>query len=259
MSYGFAEMIRQAREHNAGHWQLPFPQDVKLWLAKGRHLRVSFAWLHMTENGEPDFTKPPRFTTVQRHYVPPEEDPFQGIGGYVLCEGEFCAFCHHENDVVRKLRDCHGTVVVAWPTTEEGFIDREEWKTFPALVIPWVYSGGRHEAILKTHKEAPLQDHDILLSCEAQRYQRFLMTPCKNNLLAKIFATANNPQVFEERGRLDEVSRWQGWYSSIIHQANQIHPRLSYIMARPNLLDTPPVCSDPSPEAALDQLLALSV
>lgn len=259
MPYDLAEMIRAAREHNRGHWRLPFPQDVKLWLAAGTHLRISFASLVTDASGMPRFDKAPRFTFFPRHYVPPEEDSEYGIGGYVRCQGERCPWCDSKDQIVKKLRPCHATVVVGWPTKADGTIDRDLWGQFEFQVMPWVYTGTKHERLQEVHREHPLNRFDLLLTCEDTHYQRFLLTPCKESLLARIFETANNHKLFEERGQPEKISQWQGWYSAIIHRANQIHPRLPFVMARESL-DEPLVrCRDRSPERALESLISIEV
>jgi hypothetical protein len=164
--------------------------------------RISFAWFSIPgepdADGNPTWTTDgliredgtfnpkavPRFTGCQRHYI-------KGVG-YVLHDGP--AF-----NQFGKPKTAIATVVVVWPTNDEGDLDMNKfskgkgWK-----VLPWIHGDSeKYKQIAKIHKRNPLSRHDVLFSCpeNGAEYQKLTFLAeqerdeLPSNLLASLMAS----------------------------------------------------------------------
>jgi len=224
------QMIRNARQNN-GNRQLPYPQDVKVWLRKNEHLRVSIAWWPKDKEGLPDMVgTDPRLVSCKRHYVLPEMDPTGQGGGYFLCQGQNCQMCKSPDENLSQPRAIFGTVVVAWPTDSRGNLNRDAWKRQIFDVMPWVFGQQVLSTIQQVQPHYPLGMHDLTLTCEDPKFQRIQVAPCKDNLLHKILTAAVSPNAVKG---LDpaKATRGTGWLSAIIQRVDTMTPVMESVMA----------------------------
>jgi len=184
-------MIRDARAFNKDR-QLPSPQDVKLRIKKGQSIRLSFTRfpdLLCSNKRIPDFEKDPIFTGCHRHYLPPEFAPENSSGGYVLCKGLGCSWCKHIDENVSFARMAISTPVVVWATDWNGVLQSSLVKDGMFDVMPWVFSRKVFAELNILREEFPLGNHDIVISCDRERYQRILIKPAKFSLFKQVVSS----------------------------------------------------------------------
>lgn len=151
--------------------------------------RVSFAYFPLDDDGAPDLAKAPLWVKANRHYV-------QGVGYFVSGGKEWddLAAAHGSKGPKTNL----ATVVVIWPTSSDGSVDKErlkkDWK-----VRTLVVSKDKFSALVKIHQEWGLGSSDVSITCTDAQYQKMTYTPCKQHFLKDILA---NPKAVKLKARL---------------------------------------------------------
>lgn len=92
-----------------------------------------------------------------------------------------------------KPRDAIATILVVWPTDDEGELDVEKFKKGKGWeVMPWIHGDGeKYVSIKKLNKRFPLMTSDVMISCPSNggEYQKMSFTPENSNLLQKLLGS----------------------------------------------------------------------
>jgi len=92
-----------------------------------------------------------------------------------------------------KPRDCIATILIVWPTDDEGELDIEKFKKGKGWEVQrWLHGDGeKYATIKKLNKRFPLMENDLMISCPENggEYQKMTFTPEPSNLLMKLLAS----------------------------------------------------------------------
>jgi hypothetical protein len=134
----------------------------------GKTYRVSFVHLPV-ENGLLDFSKPPKFVSAPRIYIPDV--------GYVLYQGpEYAKFGTVKQHVA--------TLICLWPMTAKGTVDADAFgKGDGYRVCSWVFSPEKYEILKTNNLEFPFTEHDFNLHFTDTQYQKVHFSPCRDNFI----------------------------------------------------------------------------
>ncbi len=171
---------------------------------QGNIYRASFIWWPGLEDGKPDFdADAPQFVGAPIHYI-------AGVG-YVVNQGP-----EYTKIAGGPAKTRIATVLVLWPCSKAGDLDKTRLMAGEAEVLPWVISGDKYKNLQQVHKEFPFGQHDITVKCDDTQFQKLTFSPCKDSLLrklmesdkaeeivAKMLATAQGivPSIQDEVGR----------------------------------------------------------
>lgn len=161
-----------------------FLASSERFVADKRKYRISIiAWPGL-EEGKLDLdAKTPRFKKCKRHYI-------KGVGP-VLNKGP------EWTKIAGKAPTDHvATVIIVWPTDENGVLDTMKLKEAPSKpsvirVCPWVFGKDKYRDIVTVHSEFHVGSADMTLNCTETGYQRMSIHACKDSLLRR-YATSDN-------------------------------------------------------------------
>jgi len=165
--------------------------NTERFKADKRKYRISFAAWHVDDEGHfkmgpEDESLTPRFLSSNRNYL-------SGIG-YVLNKGKAWT-----KAIGEKGKRAVGTVIVIWPTDLKGNIRKELLKDLDAIQVKmWVFGKDKYRDISSTHREWPLNSHDLTLDCTETQYQRMTFTPCRQSLLRKFKESDKTTELYAE-------------------------------------------------------------
>jgi len=142
---------------------------------EGEKYRVSFPWLPGIEENKPNFDAPtPKFTGCKRLYL-------AGVG-YFLDKGpEYVKLAGAQS----KMQVA--TLIIKWPTDSNGALDKAKFQDGQFEVMPWIMSADKYRNIEQNHREFPLGQHDLSLTCTDTQFQKITISPCRENLFRKLF------------------------------------------------------------------------
>lgn len=167
---------------NTGFMQFGFGQNdddigrksKKFKAEGGRTYQVSFAWWKGIEAGKPNLDEStPSFVGAQRHFHPQV--------GFFLNKGPEWTRLAGE-----PPKMAIATVIIVWPTTPKGEIDRTALANGDFEVKPWIFSQDKYDAIRPMHAEWHLGQHDLKIVCTDTQYQKMTFTPCGVSLFRKL-------------------------------------------------------------------------
>jgi hypothetical protein len=145
---------------------------------EGQIARLSIAWYQLKDDGTFDLESTPRFKGVNSLYV--------NNVGYVQNEGpEYLKYA----DGPPKMRI--GTVVVSWPLTKSGDLDKEAFKRGEFEVMTWVFAQARYTELADQHKDWPCGKHDLKIKGLDKTYQKMEIKPCPDSLLNVIMTNGD--------------------------------------------------------------------
>lgn len=117
-----------------------------------------------------------RFAGCRRFYL-------KGVGHILFANSSYKQFG-------QKPKDAIGTILVVWPTDDEGDLDVSKFKAGKGFTVqPWIHGDGeKYQALKKIHKRRSLLEHDILITCPENggEYQKMTFTAENENLLRKL-------------------------------------------------------------------------
>lgn len=140
---------------------------------EGESYRISFVWWEMV-NGLPNLKAPsPRFTSAKRFFI-------QNVG-YVLDRGpEFAKLAGQPSKATIA------TVIALWPTDRKGALDKARFAQGEVDIKPWLFSQDKYEQLKRRHGEFPFGQCDLSIACTDTQFQKMDMSPCRDNLFARI-------------------------------------------------------------------------
>ncbi len=140
----------------------------------GRSYRLSFAWWPGLEEGDLDLDAPtPEFVGAQRNYI-------QGVGYFINRGPEFTKLAGD------NPRMAIGAVIIDWPMTKNGDIDKDALSKGDIDVKPWIFSKDKYSTFKTIHKEFHFGSHDVIGECTETQYQKMTFTPCRESILRKL-------------------------------------------------------------------------
>lgn len=146
---------------------------------EGESYRVSFAWWPSEENGAPDFSaKSPQFLGVKRGFIDKV--------GKVVDKPELRAF-YKQDAQIRAA-----TIIVIWPTDDEGEIDIARVKKGKYQILTWDLPGSKYEEIKKIGLRHPYSERDLQVDCSDAAFQKMTFMPLPESMFAKL-ATSGKP------------------------------------------------------------------
>lgn len=153
----------------------------KPWKAdKDRIYRLGFLWFKGLEDGKPDMDLPaPQFAGGDSNWV-------DGVGHVINKGPEYTKLAG--GDAPRKRIV---TIIMIYPTTRNGDIDKAALIRGEIEVFPWVISGDKFSNLKNVNKEFPFGSHDCMAACSDAQYQKLVFTPCKDSFFR---ALTNNPK-----------------------------------------------------------------
>ena len=141
---------------------------------EGETYRVSFVWWPGIEEGKPNLdAQTPKFIGCKRLYI-------QGVG-YFISKGP-----EYERLAGGNAKMYVATLICKWPTDSKGNLDKGRFASGEFEINSWVMSVDKYKAIEARHKEFPLGEHDVTLSCTDTQYQKIDISPCRESLFRKI-------------------------------------------------------------------------
>lgn len=151
----------------------------------GRTDRISFAWWPGIDQGRPDMdAKTPQFIGAPRNYI-------EGVGYFINKGPEYTRIAGGN-----APRMAIATVIIKWPTDRKGTLDLQRLKDGEFQVMPWIFSEDKYNAFNPIHTEFPFGKHDLTVSCTDTKYQKMTFSPCKENMLRKLYeANPDSPVV----------------------------------------------------------------
>lgn len=148
-------------------------ENTRFKAKEGEVYRASLAMFPISEDGDPDLDKAPRWKKAFRHFV-------ENVG-YVLSQGpEWDSLAMRNGSKGRQMR--LATIMILWPTDKHGGLQKSAMKTdwsIKTLVI----SKEKFTALLDIHKEWGLGSADIKISCTDTTYQKMTFSPCREHVL----------------------------------------------------------------------------
>lgn len=139
---------------------------------EGESYRVSFVWWEMAA-GKPNLdAKSPRFIGAKRHYIPNV--------GYFLSKGP-----EYDKIAGGPPKAQVATVIVIWPTTRKGEVDKTRFQAGDFDVKPWIFGQDKYEQLKRRHDEFPFGSYDLSIVCTDTQYQKMDLSPCRDNLFRK--------------------------------------------------------------------------
>ena len=145
---------------------------------EGESYRVSFVWWDMVA-GKPDLggdsddpPKSPRFIRAKRHFL-------QNVG-YFLSKGP-----EYDRLAGGPPKMQVATVIVIWPTTRKGELDKARFQAGDFDVKPWTFGQEKYEQLKRRHEEFPFGTHDLTIACTDTQFQKMDLSPCRDNLFRK--------------------------------------------------------------------------
>lgn len=166
-------------------------KTTKFKAKEGETYRISLVWLHLDDDGNPDWDKPIRFTGCERHYV-------QGVGYFM-----------HKGPEYAKIaggppKQHVGTLIVVWPTQARGKLDKEKFsKGEDVEVYWWGFSGEKYEQIKLRNDNYPLTENDLVLACTDTQFQKMDISTAPGNLFRKLMESDN------DRGKKMAAALWE--------------------------------------------------
>lgn len=146
---------------------------------EGESYRVSFAWWPTGEDGTPDFTaKSPQFIGVKRGFIDKV--------GKVVDKPELRPF-YKQDPQIRAA-----TIIVIWPTDDEGEIDAARLKKGKYQILTWDLPGSKYEEIKKIGLRHPYSERDLQVDCSDANFQKMTFMPLPESMFAKL-ATSGKP------------------------------------------------------------------
>jgi len=183
-------------EFGFGENEDSLPQRAKRFKGKeGENYRVSFIWWPGLEDGTPDMdAATPKFVAVTRCYI-------AGVG-YVIHKGPEWTKLAGGNQPKLAI----ATIIVVWPTTKDGGLDKDGFRQGKFDVLPWVFPQAKYDAIRPIHREFPLGQSDMTIRCTDSQYQKMDFSPCRDNLLRKILEAGDKQEDMKKR-LINEASK----------------------------------------------------
>lgn len=138
--------------------------------------RISLAWWATKEvNGITvlDLDSQPKFVGGARHFI-------KGVG-FILNQGPEYTKLAGEPPKKRV-----GTIVVQWPLTARGELDKEAIKAGDFWVKSWVFDDQKYDTIRPLHDEWGLGSYDLKVKCQDSQYQKMTFSIAKESLLRGI-------------------------------------------------------------------------
>lgn len=239
-----SQMMKRARVVNKDK-PLPPPQDMKMRLAKGQTVRLSFTRfpLDLVRGRDfPNLEEKPVFSGGYRHYVDPQyDDTDDGIGGYVLCKGRGnCRWCSHKDENTSYARLAIATTVVVWPCDRNGVVDYNALYKGMFDVMPWVFGKKIYKELSVIQNEFPLGEFDLLVTCDREQYQRITIRPTKGNMYKKILSVSENEQYWLNKGlskaqAKERMSYYSGICSAILQDTKGFTKLLPMVLGKEQL------------------------
>jgi len=174
---------------------------ISRWSAEKRKYRVGFANWPSLPQEEPlegsmisllkdmtseDEMQPstPKFVGCPRHYKP-------GVGYFVRKGPEYDQFT---SDAAKTYV---GTIIIQWASDENGNVTTEHMKKMPTLA-PWVFPKSKYQDVSAAHLQFPFGEHDLIVNCTDQQYQKMTFLPAKNSLFQLMLRRALGDEVVEK-------------------------------------------------------------
>ena len=166
-----------------GYMEFGFGQDDGNIGAKGKRFkakegetyRVSFVWWPGIEEGKPNLdAQTPRFLGCKRLYL-------AGVGYFTDKGPEYVKIAGGG-----PAKMYAATIICKWPTDSRGNLDKSRFAAGEFEINSWVMSVDKYRAIEARHREFPLGQHDVTLSCTDTQYQKIDISPCRESLFRKI-------------------------------------------------------------------------
>ena len=171
---GFQQFGFGQDDSNVGNKGKRFKMD------KNQVARISFLWWEGLEDGKLNLeAATPKFTGGPRHYM-------KGVG-YFMNQGPEYTKIAGESPKMRI-----NTLIVKWPTKQNGSLDVEAITRGEAEVLYWVFDGGKYDMIKPIHAEWHLGAHDLKVSCSDAAFQKMSFSPTKESMLAKLASKPDN-------------------------------------------------------------------
>ena len=190
----------------------------------------------------PNLYKDPVFSGCYRHYVPPEFAPVGSEGGYVICKGRKngCEWCEHSDDYVSYARFAVATIVVAWPTNSQGVVNHRKVAEGVFDVMPWVFSRKVFAELSILKEEFPLGQHDLILTCDREKFQRIQIRPARDNLYSTVLKASRSSKYWGDKGVTGracakKMAYYSGVCSTIIQDTEAFTKALPQILGLENL------------------------
>lgn len=113
----------------------------------------------------------------------------QGLG-YILCTSEFklqagseilykaAPCCQHLTGEAESTKRV-SCLIVQYDTKPDGTLA----KPFGYKVLVWRFSDDKYEQLRNINTEWPLTDHDLMVACSDEKYQRITFNICKQSVL----------------------------------------------------------------------------
>jgi hypothetical protein len=174
---------------------------ITRWSAEKRKYRLGFAnWPSLPNEASldeamlallkdmmsEDETKPstPKFVGCPRHYKP-------GVGYFVRKGPEYDQFTSD------PPKTYVGTIIIQWASDENANVTAEHMKKLPTLA-PWVFPKSKYQDISAAHITFPFGEHDLIVNCTDQQYQKMTFLPAKNSLFQMMLKRALGDEVVEK-------------------------------------------------------------
>jgi len=174
MSNGYIELTFGENDDQIG-------SNMSRFKAKGgESYRVSLAWWPIKEDGSLEMEgATPKFIAAMRNYIP-------GVG-YVMNKGP-----EYTKLAGKEPKPNVTTVVVVWPTTKAGDLDKERFNKGEGIDVSiWTISKEKYQSIKKIAGNGfPYSKFDLSIDCSDTQYQKMSFTPCQENLLKKILGSS---------------------------------------------------------------------
>ena len=135
--------------------------------------RISLAWWPTKQvNGITvlDMDAGPKFIGAPRHYM-------KGVGYFINQGPEYTKIAGEPP----KKRVA--TIILSWPMTSKGVLDKDAIKAGEFDVVPWVFDDRKYETIKPVHDEWNLGLRDLKIKCTDSQFQAMTFSPCQESLL----------------------------------------------------------------------------
>lgn len=151
---------------------------------EGESYRLSFIWWPGLEDGKPNLdASSPKFIGCKRFYI-------QNVGYFQ----DNPAYPELAKLAGGQSKQTVGTIVVQWPTDQNGKLDKNRFQSGDYQAKSWIFSADKYRIIASGHEEYPLGQVDLNVSCTDTQFQKMTFLPTKENLLRKLIE-ANKPEV----------------------------------------------------------------
>jgi hypothetical protein len=142
---------------------------------EGETYRVSFVWWPGLEEGKPNLdAQTPRFMGCKRLYA-------QNVGYFMDKGPEYVRLAGGGTSKMYVA-----TIICKWPTDSKGNLDKGRFASGEFEINSWVMSVDKYRSVEARHKEFPLGQHDVTLSCTDTQFQKIDISPCRESLFRKI-------------------------------------------------------------------------